>query len=248
MRHGRERCSAGRSSVALPSSDREGASVNGRGVGAHRTILRFARCSRSPRYARSEERMLTVPAREFHGRDVELAQIRAELERLADGAEAVIVVEGAPGGNAGGLTGHRDVRHRRPPVLSLRCGAAACGHRRRERRDREHSGGAEGQPAQPLRPRLRVNRCDTSRCTDVAPVTGPGLHAASPGVHPGEGEAIGSTRRSLSANRRLSTTRLDSRRTTYPRGVAATTWKPGSHLLVTGHHSRTRTHSAAGPR
>jgi hypothetical protein len=59
--------------------------------------------------------MPTVPAREFHRRDVELAQIRAELERLADGAEAVIVVEGAPGGNAGGLTGHRHVRHRRPP-------------------------------------------------------------------------------------------------------------------------------------
>ena len=39
--------------------------------------------------------MPTVPAREFHGRDDELALIRGELERLADGAEAVVVVEGA---------------------------------------------------------------------------------------------------------------------------------------------------------
>jgi DNA-binding CsgD family transcriptional regulator len=41
--------------------------------------------------------MSTTPAREFHGRDAELALIRAELERLSDGAEAVIVVEGAAG-------------------------------------------------------------------------------------------------------------------------------------------------------
>src|SRR3989454_2659960 len=41
--------------------------------------------------------MSTSPAREFHGRDAELALIRAELERLSDGAEAVIVVEGAAG-------------------------------------------------------------------------------------------------------------------------------------------------------
>src|SRR6266700_5904812 len=41
--------------------------------------------------------MPTVPAREFHGRDAELALIRAELERLSDGAEAVVVVEGAAG-------------------------------------------------------------------------------------------------------------------------------------------------------
>jgi DNA-binding CsgD family transcriptional regulator len=41
--------------------------------------------------------MATVGAREFHGRDAELALIRAELERLSDGAEAVVVVEGAAG-------------------------------------------------------------------------------------------------------------------------------------------------------
>jgi DNA-binding CsgD family transcriptional regulator len=41
--------------------------------------------------------MSTSPAREFHGRDAELALIRGELDRLSAGAEAVIVVEGAPG-------------------------------------------------------------------------------------------------------------------------------------------------------
>src|SRR6478752_10332229 len=41
--------------------------------------------------------MSTGPAREFHGRDAELALIRGELERLSDGAEAVVVVEGAAG-------------------------------------------------------------------------------------------------------------------------------------------------------
>src|SRR6476646_9860907 len=41
--------------------------------------------------------MSTIPARDFHGRDAELALIRAELERLSDGTEAVIVVEGAAG-------------------------------------------------------------------------------------------------------------------------------------------------------
>jgi len=41
--------------------------------------------------------MATVPAREFHGRDAELALIRGELERLSDGVEAVVVVEGAAG-------------------------------------------------------------------------------------------------------------------------------------------------------
>src|SRR5207245_7294502 len=41
--------------------------------------------------------MPTVPAREFHGRDAELALIRGELEHLSDGAEAVVVVEGAAG-------------------------------------------------------------------------------------------------------------------------------------------------------
>src|SRR6478735_7733807 len=41
--------------------------------------------------------MSTNPARELHGRDAELAQIRAELEHLSDGAEAVLIVEGAAG-------------------------------------------------------------------------------------------------------------------------------------------------------
>jgi len=41
--------------------------------------------------------MSTSPAPEFHGRDAELALIRAELERLSDGAEAVVVVEGPAG-------------------------------------------------------------------------------------------------------------------------------------------------------
>jgi DNA-binding CsgD family transcriptional regulator len=41
--------------------------------------------------------MLTSPARELHGRGAELALIRGELERLSDGAETVVVVEGAAG-------------------------------------------------------------------------------------------------------------------------------------------------------
>jgi DNA-binding CsgD family transcriptional regulator len=41
--------------------------------------------------------MSTSPAREFHGRDAELALIRGELERLSDGAQAVVIVEGAAG-------------------------------------------------------------------------------------------------------------------------------------------------------
>jgi DNA-binding CsgD family transcriptional regulator len=42
--------------------------------------------------------MSTSPARELHGRDAELASIRAELEHLSDGgAEAVVVIEGAAG-------------------------------------------------------------------------------------------------------------------------------------------------------
>src|SRR5882724_11010845 len=41
--------------------------------------------------------MATVPARELHGRDAELALIRGELERVSQGAAAVIVVEGAAG-------------------------------------------------------------------------------------------------------------------------------------------------------
>src|SRR5579864_369027 len=92
MRRERERCSAGRSCPPLPSSSC-GTSVARRGFGAHRTILRFESLS----YARREERMSMSPALELHGRDAELALIRAELERLSDGAEAVIVVEGAAG-------------------------------------------------------------------------------------------------------------------------------------------------------
>ena len=41
--------------------------------------------------------MPTVAAREFHGRDAELTLIRNELERLSDGTESVVVVEGAAG-------------------------------------------------------------------------------------------------------------------------------------------------------
>jgi DNA-binding CsgD family transcriptional regulator len=41
--------------------------------------------------------MPTVPVREFHGRDAELALVRGELDRLSNGAEAVVVVEGAAG-------------------------------------------------------------------------------------------------------------------------------------------------------
>src|SRR5256714_318803 len=41
--------------------------------------------------------MSTSPAREFHGRDAELALIRGELERLSDGGETVLIVEGAAG-------------------------------------------------------------------------------------------------------------------------------------------------------
>jgi len=41
--------------------------------------------------------MLTGPGWEFHGRDAELALVRGELERVADGVAAVVVVEGAAG-------------------------------------------------------------------------------------------------------------------------------------------------------
>ena len=41
--------------------------------------------------------MATVSVRGFHGRDAELALIEGELERLAEGAERVLVVEGAAG-------------------------------------------------------------------------------------------------------------------------------------------------------
>lgn len=39
--------------------------------------------------------MLTGPGWEFHGREADLALVRGELELVADGAETVIVVEGA---------------------------------------------------------------------------------------------------------------------------------------------------------
>ena len=42
-------------------------------------------------------RMPRVRAREFHGRDAELALIQSELERLSEGTESVVVVEGAAG-------------------------------------------------------------------------------------------------------------------------------------------------------
>src|SRR5436190_21307780 len=41
--------------------------------------------------------MPTVPVREFHGGEAELALVRGELDRLSDGAEAVVVVEGPAG-------------------------------------------------------------------------------------------------------------------------------------------------------
>jgi DNA-binding CsgD family transcriptional regulator len=72
-------------------------SVVERGTGAHHTILRFESAALTLGYARHEERMSTSPAREFHGRDAELALIRDELERLSDGAHSVVIVEGAAG-------------------------------------------------------------------------------------------------------------------------------------------------------
>src|SRR5689334_688462 len=95
-RRGRGRCSAGRSFPQLPSSSSGRESLVGHGARAHRTILRFQSPS-SAGYARFEEPMLTSPARKFHGRDAELALIRGELERLSDGAETVVLVEGAAG-------------------------------------------------------------------------------------------------------------------------------------------------------
>src|SRR5437870_2635664 len=80
-----------------PSSSCRKASIVSRSSDAHHTILRFESASCDLGYARSEDRMSTSPAREFHGRDAELALIRAELERLSDGAEAVVVVEGPAG-------------------------------------------------------------------------------------------------------------------------------------------------------
>jgi len=41
--------------------------------------------------------MSIVSGPEFHGREAELALVRGELERVSDGAEAVVVVEGGAG-------------------------------------------------------------------------------------------------------------------------------------------------------
>src|SRR2546422_1438832 len=81
----------------LPSSSCGRTSVVKWGAGAHHTILRFEKALLPLGYARREERMPTVPVREFHGRDADLALVQGELERLSDGAEAVVVVEGAAG-------------------------------------------------------------------------------------------------------------------------------------------------------
>src|SRR5438445_1310776 len=49
-------------------------------------------------YARPEERMSITPAaRELHGRELELALIRDELERLSEGSEVAVIIEGAAG-------------------------------------------------------------------------------------------------------------------------------------------------------
>jgi predicted ATPase len=41
--------------------------------------------------------MSTTPVRELHGREPDLALIRDELERLAEGNEVVVVIEGPAG-------------------------------------------------------------------------------------------------------------------------------------------------------
>jgi DNA-binding CsgD family transcriptional regulator len=66
--------------------------------------------------------MSTSPAREFHGRDAELALIRAELERLSDGAEAVLIVEGAAGMGKSRLLAEVSVIAR---SLGIRVGSSA---------------------------------------------------------------------------------------------------------------------------
>ena len=66
--------------------------------------------------------MPTVPAREFHGRDAELALIRGELERAAAGAEAVVIVEGGAGmGKSRLLAEVSTIAHR----LGMRVGTSA---------------------------------------------------------------------------------------------------------------------------
>ena len=73
-------------------------------------------------YARLEERMSTSPAREVHGRDAELALIQGELERLSDGAEAVVVVEGPAGMGKSRLLAEVSTMAR---ALGIRVGSSA---------------------------------------------------------------------------------------------------------------------------
>src|SRR6266404_6138143 len=66
--------------------------------------------------------MSASTAREFHGRDTELALIRGELERLSDGAEAIVIVEGAAGmGKSRLLAEVSTIAH----DLGIRVGASA---------------------------------------------------------------------------------------------------------------------------
>src|SRR6476660_6430122 len=65
--------------------------------------------------------MSTSPARDFHGRDAELALIRAELEGLSDGTEAVVVVEGAAGMGKSRLLAEVSTIAR---SLGIRCGSS----------------------------------------------------------------------------------------------------------------------------
>src|SRR5258707_294702 len=96
-------------------------SVLERTAGAHHTILRFESVLLRLGYAH-RERMPTVPLREFHGRDAELALVRGELDRLSDGAEAVVVVEGAAGmGKSRLLAEAAAIAH----SLGIRVGASA---------------------------------------------------------------------------------------------------------------------------
>ena len=66
--------------------------------------------------------MPTVTAREFHGRDAELALIRSELEHLSDGTESVVVVDGAAGMGKSRLLAEAAVIAR---TLGVRVGSSA---------------------------------------------------------------------------------------------------------------------------
>ena len=66
--------------------------------------------------------MATVSVRGFHGRDAELALIQGGLERLAEGTETVVVVEGASGmGKSRLLAEVADIAH----SLGVRTGSGA---------------------------------------------------------------------------------------------------------------------------